>query len=91
MKARVLFSLILLLSVLFAPLWLSLLLVVFGMFYFFMFFEGIVIFLVSDLIFGVAERGYFGIVFSSAVIALVLFVIIEISKKKLKFYPIIKN
>lgn len=91
MKLRILFSALLLTSVLFAPLWVSFLLLVFGMFYFYMYFEGIALFLLSDLLFGVENRGYFGIIFSSTIISVIVLVTTELLKKKLKFYPIIKN
>lgn len=75
---------ILLLSVLFMPFWLSVILAVAGMFYFKIFWEAIVLFLVSDLLFGLKDAG---VIFLSGIVALLAFVLIEIMKKKLKFYP----
>jgi hypothetical protein len=70
----------------FAPFWVSVILTLFGMFYFNIFLEGTVFFLLSDLLYGVKENKFSGEVFVSFLIAIVVLLIIEILKKKLKFY-----
>jgi hypothetical protein len=57
-----------------------------GMFYFAIFFEATIIFLISDLFYGVKEGMFHGEVFVSFILAIIALGVIEISKKKLKFY-----
>lgn len=83
---RIGFSIIFLCSVLFAPFWLSIIMALFGVFYFSVFWEGLILFLLSDLIYGVKEEKFFNIIFISLIIGTLCLVLIEILKKKLKFY-----
>lgn len=85
--ARIISSVILLASVLFMPFWLSVILALGMMFYFPNFYEAVAMFLLSDLIYGVPEPRFFNIEFVSAILALASLLLIEIVKKKLKFYP----
>jgi len=86
MALRILASILLLLSILFMPFWVSIILAFLGIIYFSFFTEATVLFLLSDLLFGVKEVKFFGIVFISFVISVLLLGVIEFSKKKLKFY-----
>jgi len=86
MLLRISFSVALLISVLFLPLWLSLLLALAGMFYFPIFLEGLVLLLLSDLLYGVEEARFLNITFVSLVMGGVALILVEFLKKKLKFY-----
>ena len=86
MILRILAVFLLLFSILFMPFWVSAVLALAGMFYFSIFWEAVVLFLLSDLLFGVKETKFFGIVFVSFILAAVTLLIIEAVKKKLKFY-----
>ena len=87
MTLRILASVLLLFSVLFLPFWVSILLALAGMFYFSVFWETVVLFLLSDLLYGAGEAKFHGAVFVSFVSAIIVIIAIEIVKKKLKFYP----
>jgi len=86
MVLRICVALILLLSVLFMPFWVSLLLAFVGMIFFSFFVEALVALLISDLLFGVKEVRFFNIYFVSLLIAVVMLTIIEIFKTKSSFY-----
>lgn len=89
MILRILVSTMLLFSVLFAPFWVSAVLAFLAMIYFSKFFEAAVLFFLSDLLYGTktAEAGGFHMIFISFITAALFLIIIEIVKKKLKFYP----
>jgi len=69
------------------PFWISVILALAGMIYFPLFWEAIILFLLSDLLYGVAEAKFFGMVFVSFIFSAIVLMIIETMKKKLKFYP----
>ena len=83
---RILVFILLLLFVLYAPFWLYTVLILISMIYFSWFFEGTVLFLLSDLLYGVKEEKFYGIVFISFIFSVLLLVLIEFLKKRLKFY-----
>lgn len=87
MLLRILASFILLFSVLFLPLWVSILVGFFAMIYFSLFWEAVAIFLLSDLLYGTKETKSIHAIFISFTVTLLFLVIIEIIKKKIKFYP----
>ena len=87
MALRILASLILLFSILFLPFWLSIILLLANMAYFSIFLEGIFIFLISDLLYGVERARFSGEVFVALTLSLVFLFVIELLKKRLKFYP----
>lgn len=84
---RAAFTVILLFSVLFMPFWFSVLLSIGAMAYFRTYFEASLLMLLSDLMFGVEQNRYFQVTFVSFILSLLFLIIIEILKKKLKFYP----
>lgn len=86
MTARISVFLILFFSVIFLPFWLYTIMIFGAMVYFSFFMEGIALFLLSDLLYGVKEAKFFGVVFISLFISILIFIILEIFKKKLKFY-----
>ncbi len=83
MWSRVIFSFILLLSILFLPFWLSVLLGLIGMFYFSFFIEAIVIFFLSDLLHGIQESRFLDITFLSLLISMLSMISMELIKDKL--------
>lgn len=84
MILRILASVILLLSILFMPLWVSVILALLGMVYFSFFIEAVLLFLLSDLLYGAPEPKLFNIIFASSVLAFIYFVILELLKNKLR-------
>jgi hypothetical protein len=87
MALRISSIILILLSVLFMPFWLTLILTVFAMFYFDFFIEGVVLFFISDLLYGIEGEKLFGMMFLSTILALILLGVLQILKKRLKFYP----
>ncbi len=83
---RILASLLLLLSILFFPIWVSIPIAVVSMIYFNIFLEAIFLFLLSDLLFGVKEVRFFDITFISFIFSAIFLFLLEIFKRKLKFY-----
>ena len=87
MAFRILSGIILLISILFWPFWVSIILGLAGMAYFPFFLEAVFLFFLSDLLFGTPEPKFFNMVFVSFTLALVVFIILELLKKKLRFNP----
>ncbi|OGI60194.1 hypothetical protein A2641_03900 [Candidatus Nomurabacteria bacterium RIFCSPHIGHO2_01_FULL_37_25] len=83
---RVLASIFLFFSILFMPLWLSLVLAFASMAYFSFFLEAVFLFFLSDLLYGAPESYLFNIVFVSLSLMLICFIILELLKKKLRFH-----
>ena len=69
------------------PFWVSVILALFGMFYFNFFLEAVVLFLLSDLLHGASEPKFFGFVFISFIGSGIVLVLAEWIKNKLRFYP----
>ncbi len=88
MLLRIFFAILLLISVLFWPLYISIILGLIGMFYFPTFIEAVFIFLISDLLQGGITAHFYGIPFISFLGALMVYGSIELLKKKLKFYSL---
>jgi len=72
-------------SILFMPFGVSIILALAGMVYFSLFFEAVLAFFLSDLLYGVAEGKYFGIYFT--LLSILFLITVELLKKRLKFYP----
>lgn len=87
MTLRILFSVVLLFSVLFLPFYLSVILALVGMAYFKLFIEANLLFLLSDLLYGVKEIRFLNITFMSFLLSIVILFMIEFIKDKLRFYP----
>jgi len=66
------------------PFWLSVILVLGAMAYFSSFWEGILLFFISDLLYGIKETRFLGIFFVSLFISSLSLVIIELLKKKIR-------
>jgi hypothetical protein len=84
MALRILASLILLLSILFMPFWLSVILALAGMAYFSFFWEAIILFFLSELLYGVNEIRFSNIFFIYLIMPFATLLIIEFLKKKLR-------
>jgi hypothetical protein len=87
MASRIISILILLFSVTFLPFWVSVLLGLSAMFYFPIFFEIVILALVSDLLFGVPSQVLWFSSFTTVVSTSIVLVLVEIFKKNLKYYP----
>lgn len=86
MTLRILASFLLLSSVLFMPFWVSVTLALAGALYFNIFWEASLLFLLSDVLFGINKTDGSSLVLTSFFISLIILIIIEILKKKTKFY-----
>lgn len=87
MALRILASVVLLFSVLFLPFWVSVILALVGMIYFRVFWEAVALFMLSDVLYGAPQVKFFNLVFVSFFVSLLVLIIVETLKKKLKFYP----
>ncbi|MFZ2072453.1 MAG: hypothetical protein WA101_03100 [Minisyncoccia bacterium] len=83
---RISASIILLFSILFMPFWLSVLLALLGIIYFPFFLEAIFLLLISDLLFGTREAQFSNTIFISLIVSTVFFILVEIIKRKMRFY-----
>lgn len=84
MVLRILASLILLLSILFMPFWVSVILALVSMVYFSFFWESLVLFFLSELLYGVNEIRSSNIFFISFILPSITLLIVEFLKKKLR-------
>ena len=82
---RILASVLLFISVLFGPFWLSVLLGLVGMIYFPMYFEAVALFLISDLLYGVKEPMLWGMTYLGFLGSFIIEIIIEFTKQKIRF------
>ena len=82
---RIIISCILLFSVLFLPFWVSVAIAIIGMIAFRYYFEAVVLLLLSDLLFGAPTARFYNFTFVSFTLSLVLLIVIEFVKDKLKF------
>ena len=86
MPLRIIASFFILLSILFFPIWASILIAFISIIYFRMFWEAILLLFISDLLFGISEFRYLNITVFSTILILCLLLLIEYIKRKLKFY-----
>lgn len=86
MPYRIISSILLLLSILFMPFWVSIIIGLVGITLFPFYVEALLLFLLSDLLYGVAQDRFHGILFLSSIIILCGILLLEGLKKKLKFY-----
>lgn len=87
MALRIISIFILLFSITFLPFWFSALLWLIAIFYFSLFFEGALLFLLSDLLYGAHVTKFSGLLFTTFLSAVFITIAVEILKKFLKFYP----
>ena len=81
---RILASLALLLSILFMPFWVSVILALTAMVYFQFFWEGVILFFHSDLLYGTGEVRFLNVFFVSFIISFLVLMAIELVKKKVR-------
>ncbi len=86
MVKRILLSILILISILFLPFWVSVIFALFGIIYFEVFWEAVLLFFISDLLFGVKEARFFNITIVSTIFIVIVLILVEFTKKKLKFY-----
>jgi len=84
MALRISSSFVLLISLLYMPFWVSVILALVMILYFSFFGESTILFLISDLLFGVKEAMFLNEVFISFVVSIVVLTIVEIVKNKLR-------
>ncbi|MCX6752182.1 MAG: hypothetical protein NTZ87_01635 [Candidatus Nomurabacteria bacterium] len=85
MLLRILASVILLFSVLFAPFWVTVILALICMAYFPFFLEAVFLLLLSDLLYGAPEMRLFNTTYVSFILTLIFFIIFELLKKKIRY------
>lgn len=84
---RAMASILLLISIIFIPIWwVSVILALAGMIYFAVFWEAIILLLLSDLLYGAKEAKFHGMIFIYFVVGIIVLIIIEFLKKKTRFY-----
>ncbi len=68
------------------PFWVSLILALAAMAYFSFFWESVLLFFLSDLLYGVKEIKFFNIYFVSFIVSFIILVVLELLKKKIRVY-----
>lgn len=86
MAKRILFTLFLFITALFAPFWFTYFLGAFGIFVFKKYWEILPIFLISDFVFAVPTDRFWGLPYVSFLCAVLLLFSIEVLKTRLRFY-----
>ncbi|MFA6520280.1 MAG: hypothetical protein WCT44_01580 [Candidatus Paceibacterota bacterium] len=81
MVPRILFSILLFISVIFWPFWLSVLLAIVGMVYFSHYWEAVTLLLLSDVLYGVKEAKFSGMIFVSFFISIIVILLVEAFKR----------
>ncbi len=84
MTRRIILDILLFLSIFILPFWLTVILALICLFLFDSFYEILPVFLFIDLLYGTNESRYFGFTLVSLVLALLLVVITNSIKKKLR-------
>ncbi len=84
MVKRILFLILLVFCVFFTPYFIYLPLALFGLIYFKNYWEGLVAVFLSDMIYNTPEAKFYGLVFISTIIFLIIFFVIEIIKQKIR-------
>jgi hypothetical protein len=87
MILRILAFFVLLFSILFLPFWVSVILGILGMIYFRFYLEAVILFFISDFLFGTLGTKYAFLIFTSGILSFLVLILIEFLKKKFKFYP----
>jgi len=82
MVLRFLVGIILLFSALFMPFWVSFILVLLGLAYFPIFFEAVLIFLISDLLYAVPQARFLNFVFISSTSIFICLIVLEFIQDK---------
>jgi len=67
------------------PFWFSFILFLIGIIYFSFFLESVVLFFLSDLLYGVPEIKFLNIPFIATILSFIILIIVEFLKKKIRF------
>ncbi|MEI6280696.1 MAG: hypothetical protein WCP17_01710 [bacterium] len=86
MLLRITFVIILAISVLFMPFSVSVILGLVGIIYFNIFVEAVVLFFLSDLLYGIKESNNSPTIFLCFVVSIIILSVFEFFKKEFKFY-----
>jgi hypothetical protein len=86
MAKRILFFILLIISIVYLPLWVSILWYLYAMVKYSWFGEGVLAFFLSDLLFGAHEPRFWDITYVSLIVSACVLVGWELLKKQLKFY-----
>jgi len=87
MTLRLLFNIIIFLSIFLFNWWLLLIIAVIGIFLFKEFYEGLIYVFIFDSIYSLESPDHFYLKFLTSTIFILILVLIERSKKYIKFYP----
>jgi hypothetical protein len=83
---RVVFDIVLFLSLFIVPWWLSLSVALVGVFFFSRFYEIIIAGVVVDILYGVPQASFFGFQYISSIVTVLFFIGGEYIKKRMIFY-----
>lgn len=83
MVLRIFATIVLLLSILFMPFWITAILAILSMVYFSYFLEIVFLLFLSDILFGIHMGGFAGVTFMSFLISVLVFFTIEFIKKRI--------
>lgn len=72
------------------PFWLSVILALTAMIYFSFFWEGVVLFFISDLFYGVGGNKFLNIFFVSFIVSFIILIIVELLRKKIRILDEVK-
>ena len=86
MKKRIIFDILLLLSIFLMPFYFTLIFSIFLLFYFRHFYEFLIVFFLIDLLYGIEMNKFANIQIVSLLLAVVIYFLSEILKTKLRFY-----
>lgn len=84
MRLRIIFFILLLFSVIWMPLWFSIILALIGIVRFSFFWEATFLFFLSDLLLGINKSEFHGVFIVSTVLSFLVIIIAEFLKKKVK-------
>lgn len=85
-QKRVIFTILLLFSMLFLPFWISAILALIGIFYFDFYLEAFVIFLLADLLYSTTQTRFLELSFINALVVSLVIILGEFVKRNSKFY-----
>lgn len=86
MWQRIIFTVFLLIFLIFLPFWIYLPFAVLGIFYFNFYIEAFIVFLVSDLLYGIKIDKLFNLGFFQSSLVLFIFILGEFIKRNTRFY-----
>lgn len=85
MAKRIIFSILLFISLFFLPFWVFIILSLVGMFLFLDYYEALFLLFFADMLYGTRENRYFNFVYIYSIFGLILFFTINFIKQKIRF------